>query len=179
MKGCLGAERGDGFSLDFLDQAECRWSEAAVAVNDEGDERAAQGDAMGAVLTLFVALSLGHGFAGGKVDVVSGMRVDAGEVKQDGASGHKDFTVWKEVGEVLLDDVSQAVVAPGELAKDVAGVVMAARNNGAFELGTAQAVPWVHPEIDTFLAKKNVWGMSSMGVHPILRRNAKDVHRSE
>jgi hypothetical protein len=158
VKGCWGAERGDGLGLYFFDQAKCCWGEAAVAVDDERGEAAAQGDTVSTVLALLVALPLGHGFARGQIDVVSGVGVDAGEIEEDGASGHEDFAVWKEVGEILLDDVSQAVVASGVLAQQIASVVVAARNDGAFELGAAQTMPWVHPEVDTFLAKETVCG---------------------
>ena len=119
------AEGGEGFFLDVLEKLEGCRAEAAVAIDDEGGEGAAQINAMGAVLRLLVTLTLRHGPAGREVDVGGGVGVDTGEVEEDAPSGHEDLSVRKEVGQVLLDDVGEEVVASGELAEKVAGAVVA------------------------------------------------------
>ena len=47
------------------------------------------------------------------------------------------------MGKVLLDGVGQAVVAPSELAQEVAAFVVADGDVGAFEFGAAEGVPRV------------------------------------
>ena len=113
-------EGGDGLALDVLDELEGCRGEAAVGVDDEGREGAAQGDTVGTVLGLLVPFTSGYGFAWGKGAVGGGVGVDTGEVEQDGAPGHEDLTVGKEVGKVLLNNVGKTVVAPGILAEEVA-----------------------------------------------------------
>jgi hypothetical protein len=81
MKWGRGSERCDGLILDVLDELEGCWGEATVAVNDEGREGAAQGEAVGAVLGLFVAFASRHGLAWGEVAVGGGVGIYSREVK--------------------------------------------------------------------------------------------------
>ena len=57
MKRGRGAKGSYGLILDVLDESEGCRGEAAVAVNNEGREGTAQGDAVGAVLRLLVAFA--------------------------------------------------------------------------------------------------------------------------
>ena len=62
------------------------------------------------------------------------MRVDAREVKQDCAEGHVDFSIWQEMGQILRDNVGDAVIAARELAQQCAGAVVTLGDGCSFDL---------------------------------------------
>ena len=68
------------------------------------------------------------------------------------------LAVGEEVGEILLDNMGEAVIAPSKLAEQVARTVMSGGDVCAFELGAAQGVPRVQAEVVTVVAEETCPG---------------------
>jgi hypothetical protein len=109
---------------------------------------------VGAVFGFLESLACRQGFAGGESPVGGGVGVDSGEVEEGGSSSHQNLAVREEVGEVLLDDMSKAVIATSELAEEVACVIMSDGNACAFELGATQSMPRILAEVGAVIAEE-------------------------